>query len=95
MDLRQFYQKIKVFEEGIKSDEVIVVSHETPDGGKAGVISEVKRSLAARMLAEAKVRLATEDEIQLFHQDKESAFKRGQEMLSSSKVQHAPYCFHL
>lgn len=89
MDLRQFYQKIMTFEESIKSDEVVVVSNETPDGGKAGVKSEVKRSHAARMLAEGRVRLATEEESQLFHQEKAEAYKRGQEILSSGKVQLA------
>ena len=89
MDLRQFYRKIKEFEEGIKSEEVIVVSNETSDGGKAGVKSELKRPIAARMLAEGRVRLATEAEAQLFHHEKEDAYKRGQDILSSSKIQLA------
>ena len=89
MDLRQFYQKIKALEAGIKSEEVVVVSNETPDGGKAGVISEVKRSHAARMMTEGKVRQATEEEAQHFHLEKESVFKRAQEMISSRKVQLA------
>ena len=89
MDLRQFYKKIKEFEDGIKTKEVIVVSNETPDGGKAGVKSEAKRSLAARMLAEGRIRLATEEEALRFHQEKEDAYKRGQDLLNSGKVQLA------
>ena len=89
MDMRQFYKKLRQFEEGIKSEEVIVVSNETPDGGKAGVKSEVKRSVAARMLAEGRVCLATEEEAQLYHQEKEAAYKHGQEVLNSGKLQLA------
>ncbi len=87
MDMRQFYQKIKEFELGIKSEEVIVVSTETPDGGKAGVKSEVTRASAARMLAEGRARIATAEEAQSFHQEKEAAYKRWQDILNSAKVQ--------
>jgi hypothetical protein len=89
MDMRQFYKKIKEFEAGITNEEVIVVSNDTPDGGKAGVMSELKRSLAARMLTEGKVRLATEEEVQSFQLEKEAEYSRAQEVLSSSKVQIA------
>jgi len=89
MEMRQFYKKIKELEEGIKSEEVIVVSNETPDGGIPGIKTEVKRSLAARMLAEGKVRLGTDEEAQLYQMEKEACYKRAQELISSSRVQLA------
>ena len=89
MNMRQFYEKIKEIEDGIKSAEVIVVSNATPDGGKAGVKNEVKRSVAARMIVEGIARLATEEEAQLMRQEVEAAYKRGQEVLNAGKVQVA------
>lgn len=89
MEMRQFYQKIKELEAEIASEEVIVVSNATEDGGKPGVKSEVKRSVAARMLAEGRVRLGTVEEAQVFQEEKEEAYRRAQEAVSSSRVQLA------
>jgi hypothetical protein len=89
MNMRQFYEKIKEIEDGIKSVEVIVVSNATCDGGKAGIKSEVKRSVAARMVTEGRARLATAEEAQVMRQEVEAAYKRGQEVLNSGKVQLA------
>ncbi len=47
MDLRVYYQKIRKFEAEIPEPFVVLVSRETPDGGKAGVKTDVPRSLAA------------------------------------------------
>ena len=46
MDLRVFYQKLRKIEEEIAESTVVVVSHETPDGGKAGRKAEVARGVA-------------------------------------------------
>ena len=89
MDMRQFFKKIREVEDVIKIPEVILVSNQTDDGGKAGVKNEVKRSVAARMIAEGKARLATEDETKEFHQAAAEAFKLGQDAVNSGKVQLA------
>ena len=62
MDLRVFYQKLKQIESQIVEEHPVVVSYETPDGGKAGMRTEVPRPVAARMVAEGKARLGTEEE---------------------------------
>ena len=49
MDLRLFYQKLRKIEEEIADTHVIVVSNETPDGGRAGQRAEVTRNIAARL----------------------------------------------
>jgi hypothetical protein len=49
MDLKVFYQKVRQVEAGIEEPHVVVISHDTPDGGRAGVASEVKKTVAARM----------------------------------------------
>ncbi len=62
MDLRMFYQKLRKIEQEIAEPHVVVVSNETPDGGRAGQKSEVSRNLAARLVVEGKARLASPEE---------------------------------
>jgi hypothetical protein len=58
MDLRAYYQKIRKIEAGIAGAYAVVVSRDTPDGGRRGVKSDVPRSLAARLIADGKADLA-------------------------------------
>ena len=62
MDLRIFYQKMRKLEQEIVGAHVIVVSLETPDGGKPGVKTEVTRANAALLIVEGRARLADKAE---------------------------------
>ena len=62
MDLRQYYQKISEKEASFKDPYPIVVSLDTGDGGKTGVLSEVTPAIAARMLVDGTAIEATEDQ---------------------------------
>jgi hypothetical protein len=62
MDLKLFFQKVRETEESLKQDFVVTISLDTPDGGKAGVFTEVNKRIAARAIVEGKARLATEKE---------------------------------
>lgn len=62
MDLRLFYQRVRQLEKEMPGSHVVVVSNETPDGGKAGQTSEVPKGVAARMIVEGKARLASAEE---------------------------------
>ncbi len=62
MDLRSYYRRIRETEESIDSDEVVIVSLATPEGGKAGVRTEAPRAIAARQIAEGRARLANDEE---------------------------------
>ncbi len=62
MDLRNFYQKMRKLESQIPDAHVVVVSLETPDGGKAGRMTEVKRETAARLITEGRALLAGAEE---------------------------------
>ena len=75
MDLRAYYQKIRKIEADIKDDVVVIVSRETPDGGKPGVRTDVPRGLAARMVAEEKADLATPEDAAAFRADAEAKSK--------------------
>lgn len=66
MDLRIYYRKIREVESGLPGEFVVLVSQETADGGKAGVMTEVPRYSAAKLIVENRARLATEAEARAF-----------------------------
>jgi hypothetical protein len=68
MDLRSYYQKIREADQTLDSEHVVMVSLPTTEGGKAGVKTEVPRAIAARLIAEQRSRVATEEETLAFHE---------------------------
>jgi hypothetical protein len=66
MDLHQYYEDIKTLEDTFQQHAVVVVSAATGDGGRAGIISEVDRHTAARLIVEGRATLATTDQIRFF-----------------------------
>ena len=66
MDLRGYFERIKELEAKIKDAFAVIVSLESPDGGKAGILTEVSRSLAAKMVVEGAARLANAEEKRSF-----------------------------
>jgi len=87
MDLKAYYQKLRKAEEDIAGEHVVVVSHETADGGKAGVKTEVTRALAAMMIVEGRARLATKEEIAQHVKAMAEAIKAAEQAAMSGKVQ--------
>lgn len=67
MDVRIYFQKIRRIEAGIVSPYAVVVSLDTPDGGKEGVTTEVTRATAAQLVVDGKARLATVEETSEFY----------------------------
>jgi hypothetical protein len=62
MDLGKYYGAIRDLEKSIETDQVVVISKKTDDGGIDGVACEVKRLLAAQLVVEGKARIATVEE---------------------------------
>jgi hypothetical protein len=62
VDLRAFFQNVRQQEKQIPGSHAVVVSTETPDGGRPGRTTEVAKDVAARMIVEGKARLATPEE---------------------------------
>lgn len=62
MDLRLYFRKLREVESGIEEEFTLVSSVGTADGGKAGVVSEVSREVAAKLIVEGRATLATEAE---------------------------------
>jgi hypothetical protein len=62
VDLKAYFKKVAEIAETLVEGDQLVVSQETSDGGKAGVMTEVTKAIASRLIAEGKARLATEVE---------------------------------
>ena len=68
MDLRAYYGRIRETEELLTGEHIVVVSLKTPEGGKANVRTEVSRGNAARLIAEGRARVATDEEAFEFYE---------------------------
>lgn len=84
MDTRVFFKKVRLVESGIVDPFVVIVSLETSDGGKPGIMTEVQRFAAALLIVEAKARLATADEAGKFKAAEEEV-RHGFEQLEASR----------
>jgi hypothetical protein len=87
MDLRMFYQKLRKIEQEIADPHVVVVSNETPDGGRAGQKSEVSRNMAARLVVEGKARLASPQEGAEFRGAIEQAREEAEQRALAQRIQ--------
>jgi nicotinic acid mononucleotide adenylyltransferase len=63
MNLKDYYREIDAVLATIESNFVLVASLPTPNGGRAGVVSEVNRTTAAKMIVERSARLMTPEEV--------------------------------
>lgn len=86
MDLRQFFKKIREVEASLAEHFPLVSSLETGDGGKPGVLSEVPRCQAARMILEGKARLASEEEKQVYIEQTAASRKYIDELESAKRL---------
>ena len=89
MDLKHYYQKMREAASKIADPFPVVVSNETPDGGKSGVCSEVTRSIAAKMVIEGLVRVATVAEAEAFRLAQAEAKRNAEQLAAVSRVQLA------
>jgi len=78
MDLRAYYDKIRMIETLIDAVFAVVTSRATPDGGRAGVMTELPKAAAARLIADGKADLANPEEAAQFRSQTESKWKEAQ-----------------
>jgi hypothetical protein len=69
MDLRAYYKKVREVEQSLANPFVVVVSLETSDGGKPGVMTEVPRATAAKQVVEGRAQIATEEATEAFYRE--------------------------
>jgi hypothetical protein len=89
MDLRDFFKRVREVEAAITVEFPIVVSHATPDGGKAGMVTETPRNVAAMLIAEARARLATPEEATAHKAAVQVAVERAEKSALADKIQVA------
>lgn len=89
MDVKQYYRKLREIEATINEQYPLVVSVETSDGGKAGVISEVPRAVAAKMVVEGSAALANSQQKEIYQQEQIAARKAARKAELARRVQVA------
>jgi hypothetical protein len=87
MNLRTYYQKIRDIEQSLVEPFVLLLSRETPDGGKEGVLTEVPRQLAARMIVDGRAVLASESAVRAFQEHKAEAKRLADQGALASRMQ--------
>jgi hypothetical protein len=73
MTLKEYYREMEAILATIEEPFVVVISLQTPNGGRAGVASEVGRETAARLVVEGKARLASGEEVARMRQERDDA----------------------
>ena len=89
MDVKQYYRKIAEVEATITDAYPAVVSLHTEDGGKAGLICEVSRPVAAKMIVENRAVLATAAEKEQYLEQQVVARKVAEKAELARRVQVA------
>lgn len=89
MDLKQYFRKLRETESSLVDTYPVVVSLETADGGKGGVISEVSRAVAAKLIVENRAVLATEDQKAIYLHDQDLAKRTAEKAELARRVQVA------
>jgi hypothetical protein len=67
MDVKTYYRKLRETE-GLLPDEVVLVSKDTPEGGRAGRFTEATRAVAARLIVEGVAERATEADAERYRE---------------------------
>ncbi len=68
MDLKAYYRKLREAEAGISEEHAVVASHATGDGGREGVLTEVPRAVAARLIVQGSAELASPEQAAAFRE---------------------------
>ena len=89
MDLRQYFRKLRDIESGLVDAYPVVISLETSDGGRDGVVSEVSRETAAKLIMEGRAVLASEQQKEDFLLHLEIRKKAAEKLELSRRVQVA------
>jgi len=86
MDLTKYYQQIREMRESLTEKDVVVMSRQTQDGGKPGVLSEVPREVAAKMMVDGIVTLASGETAEEFRRKRAEAKEQADREIEASKI---------
>jgi len=86
MDLKSYYRKIRSVASELGGGDVVIVSLETPQGGKAGVMTEVPSRIAARAIVEGRARPATAEESERRRVEAMQAYEEAHRKAAAERV---------
>lgn len=89
MDLKVYYAKIREAAAGVPGDFAVVVSLDTPDGGRPGVMNEAPKEVAARLIVEGRAKQATAEQAQEFYQRERELKSKAERELAPTRLQVA------
>ena len=87
MDLRTYYKKVREADSTLKGNDIVLVSLATSEGGKEGVRTEAPRSVAAKLIAEGRARVASETEAEGFRAELKAAHHQYEQEEAERRVQ--------
>jgi hypothetical protein len=86
MDLRVYYQKIRDTRASMPEKDVVVVSLETQEGGKAGIRTEVPKEVAAKMVVDGIAERASAEAAAEFRLAQAEAKESAERELAATKM---------
>jgi hypothetical protein len=86
MDLKVYYQKIRQTVDTFPDKDVVIVSCETGDGGKAGVYTEVPKAVAAKMMVDGAAQVASMEDTAAFRKAQAEARQQAEQELAATRV---------
>ncbi len=89
MDVKQYFRKLREVETSLTEAYPLVISLETSDGGKAGLVSEVSRAAAAKLIIEGRAVLADEKARAEYREQQAAAKKAAEKSELAKRVQIA------
>lgn len=87
MDVKAYYKRVREAEASLTGEHLVMVSLATAEGGKAGVKTEAPRAIAARLIAEGRARVASDEEAKEFHEINRAAHEKYEQDEAARRVQ--------
>jgi hypothetical protein len=87
MDLKVYYQRLRQTEASLTEPSVVLVSLATPDGGRAGVVTEAPREIAAKMIVDGVARLGTAAEAADYREKCQQAAQAAEKSAMANRIQ--------
>ncbi len=89
MDVKQYFRRLREVEESFVDKYPVVISLETPDGGKAGLIAETSSHVAAKMIVEGRAVLANAEQKAAYYEHHEATKRAAEKAELAKRVQVA------
>ena len=87
MEIRAYYQKLRQAEATLTEAHAVMVSLATPDGGRAGVLTETPKAVAAKLIVDGGARVATPEEAAEFREQMTKARLLAEQAAAASRIQ--------